>query len=160
MDLVAPGARRGDRLRPHVQRTHPPQRQGAALARGQATRSLHARSALLIDWLRERPVVAGVLGAATIAFSAILVALADVTPETAALFRCTYALPALAVLAIAERRRLGPRARGELAWGVLAGAFFAGDLIFWHHAIENVGAGLATVLANLQVVLVAFLAWA
>jgi drug/metabolite transporter (DMT)-like permease len=114
----------------------------------------------LIAWLRERPIAAGVLGAATIAFSAILVALAEVTPETAALFRCVYALPVLALLAMGERRRLGPRGRGELLWGALAGAFFSADLIFWHHSIENVGAGLATVLANLQVVLVAFLAWA
>ena len=38
--------------------------------------------------------------------------------------------------------------------------FFAADLIFWHHAIEDVGAGLATVLGNLQVVIVPFVAWA
>ncbi len=37
--------------------------------------------------------------------------------------------------------------------------FFAADLIFWHHSIADVGAGLATVLGNLQVVLVAFVAW-
>ena len=40
-----------------------------------------------------------------------------------------------------------------------AGVFFALDLIFWHHAIEDVGAGLATVLGNMQVVVVAFAAW-
>ena len=41
-----------------------------------------------------------------------------------------------------------------------AGLFFAADLIFWHHAIADVGAGLATVLGNLQVVVVPFAAWA
>jgi drug/metabolite transporter (DMT)-like permease len=45
-----------------------------------------------------------------------------------------------------------------LAW--LAGVFFAADLILWHNAIELVGAGLATVLGNVQVVLVGLLAWA
>jgi drug/metabolite transporter (DMT)-like permease len=40
-----------------------------------------------------------------------------------------------------------------------AGVLFAADLVFWHHAIQDVGAGLATVLANLQVVLVAFGVW-
>ena len=40
-----------------------------------------------------------------------------------------------------------------------AGIFFAADLIFWHHAIGDVGAGLATVLGNLQVVFVPFAAW-
>ena len=38
--------------------------------------------------------------------------------------------------------------------------FFAADLILWHHSIDDVGAGLATVLANIQVVLVPLVAWA
>ena len=37
--------------------------------------------------------------------------------------------------------------------------FFAADLVFWHYAIADVGAGLATVLGNLQVVIVPFAAW-
>ncbi|MBI4259698.1 MAG: EamA family transporter, partial [Actinobacteria bacterium] len=40
-----------------------------------------------------------------------------------------------------------------------AGAFFAFDLVFWHHSIHWVGAGLATVLGNTQVMFVALLAW-
>lgn len=110
-------------------------------------------------WLRERPILAGIFGASIIAFSAILVELADVTPETAAVFRCVYALPVLGLLALREGRRFGPRPPSERRLGILAGVFFAADLIFWHHAIDDVGAGLATVLGNLQVVLVAFLAW-
>jgi drug/metabolite transporter (DMT)-like permease len=42
----------------------------------------------------------------------------------------------------------------------VAGAFFAADLVLWHNSIEHVGAGLATVLGNTQVVLVGLLAWA
>jgi drug/metabolite transporter (DMT)-like permease len=42
---------------------------------------------------------------------------------------------------------------------VLAGIFFAADLVLWHYAIEYVGGGLATVLGNLQVVLVPLVAW-
>ena len=75
--------------------------------------------------------------------------LADVSPETAAAFRCLYAVPLLALLARRESRRLGPRGR-EPRLGLAAGALFAADLILWHHAIEDVGAGLATVLGNLQ----------
>jgi drug/metabolite transporter (DMT)-like permease len=109
--------------------------------------------------LADRPVLAAVLGALTIAFSAIFVRLADVTPATAAIFRCAYALPLLAALSWYERRRYGPRAAGQsrLAW--IAGAFFAADLVLWHHAIEEVGAGLATVLGNTQVVFVPLAAW-
>ena len=109
--------------------------------------------------LSDRPVLAAVLGALTIAFSSIFVRLADVSPATAALFRCVYALPPLLLLAWWERRRYGPRAGGQsrLAW--IAGAFFAADLVLWHHAIEQVGAGLATVLGNTQVVIVPIAAW-
>jgi drug/metabolite transporter (DMT)-like permease len=100
------------------------------------------------------------LGALVIAFSGILVRLADVSPSTAAFFRCAYALPLLAVLAWLERRRFGDRPWRDrrLAWA--AGLFFAADLTFWHHSIAAVGAGLATVLGNTQVVFVGLLAWA
>jgi len=101
-----------------------------------------------------------VLGALTIAFSSILVRLADVSPSTAAIFRCAYALPVLGGLALWERRRLGPRSPRERATAAIAGVLFAADLICWHHAIGDVGAGLATVLGNLQVVFVPLVAWA
>ena len=108
--------------------------------------------------LRDRPVVTAVGGALCIAFSAILVRYADVTPSTAAFFRCAYALPALAVIALIERQ--GRRRPLRERWfAFAAGAFFEADLIFWHHSIEAVGAGLATVLGNTQVVFVGSLAW-
>ncbi len=110
--------------------------------------------------IMARPALAAVAGALTIAFSAILVKLADVAPETSAIFRCVYALPLLGALALLEDRRFGPRARRDRALAAGAGVFFAADLIFWHHAIGDVGAGLSTVLGNLQVVIVPFAAWA
>jgi len=100
-----------------------------------------------------------VAGALTIAFSAILVRKADVAPATAAFFRCAYAVPVLGLLAWIERRREGPRTRRELTLSLWAGLFFAADLICWHYAIHDVGAGLGTVLGNLQVVLVGLVAW-
>jgi drug/metabolite transporter (DMT)-like permease len=109
--------------------------------------------------LDRRPGAAAVAGALTIAFSAILVKLADVEPATAAIFRCAYALPVLGVLAWLEDRRHGRRALRERRLAIPAGVFFAADLIFWHHAIADVGAGLATVLGNTQVVVVPFVAW-
>ncbi len=102
----------------------------------------------------------GLLGALTIAFSAILVKLAKVEPSTAAVFRCLYAVPLLAVLAARETRLYGRRPRRDHWIGAVAGVLFSADLILWHHSIADVGAGLATVLGNLQVVLVAFAAWA
>ncbi len=102
----------------------------------------------------------GVLGALVIAFSAILVRLAEVSPPTSAFFRCAYALPLLALLAWLEQRRFGPRERRARLVALGAGFFFAADLISWHYAIGAVGAGLATVLGNVQVVLVGLIAWA
>jgi drug/metabolite transporter (DMT)-like permease len=109
--------------------------------------------------LAHRPVLTAVLGALCIAFSAVLVRLSGASPTTAAIFRCAYALPLLGILAWLERRAYGPRpaAQVRLAW--LAGIFFAVDLVVWHHTIEFIGAGLATVLGNTQVVIVALLAW-
>jgi drug/metabolite transporter (DMT)-like permease len=75
-------------------------------------------------------------------------------------FRCAYALPALGLLAWLEDRRYGRRPWRERRLAVPAGIFFAADLVFWHYAIADVGAGLATVLGNLQVVVVPFVAWA
>jgi drug/metabolite transporter (DMT)-like permease len=109
--------------------------------------------------LTDRPVLAAVLGALVIATSAILVRLADVEPSTAAFFRCAYALPLLLVIVRGERRRFGGLDRKTVRLAATAGLFFAADLVLWHHSIAEVGAGLATVLGNTQVVIVPFLAW-
>jgi drug/metabolite transporter (DMT)-like permease len=113
-------------------------------------------------WLADGRVVrtCALLGALAIAFSSILVRLSHASPSTAAIFRCFFALPVLGVLAFLEDRRYGSRTWAERKVVVAAGVFFAADLILWHHSIEDVGAGLATVLANIQVVLVPLVAWA
>ncbi|GIH29143.1 hypothetical protein Aph01nite_74530 [Acrocarpospora phusangensis] len=101
-----------------------------------------------------------ITGALVISISAPLVRLAEVAPATSAFFRCLYAIPPLLLLAWLEGRTRGPmtwRERGA-AWA--AGVLFGLDLLFWHHAIAYVGGGLATVLGNLQVFIVAFAAWA
>lgn len=117
------------------------------------------RSALLRR-AGDRPIAAALVGAIGIAFSGIIYVKADVSPETGAFFRCLFAVPPLWFLLRFEDRALGKRERRQRAFAWLAGAFLAVDLLFWHHAIEAVGAGLATVLANTQVVLVGLVAWA
>jgi drug/metabolite transporter (DMT)-like permease len=112
-----------------------------------------------LSLLARRPVLTVLVGAVAIAFSGILFRLAHVSPTTGAFYRCVWALPPLWLISRWEVRRWGPRplrARG-LAW--IAGAFFAADLVLWHNAVDQVGAGLATVLGNTQVVLVGLLAW-
>jgi drug/metabolite transporter (DMT)-like permease len=108
----------------------------------------------------QRPEPAVLVGAVAIAFSGILFRLAHVSPSTCAVYRCVWALPPLWLLARLENRRFGPKT-GRAVWlAWLAGGFFAADLILWHNTIDQVGAGLATVLGNTQVVLVGLLAWA
>jgi len=124
-----------------------------------STAAASSRTSNPLAALSGHPVLAAVLGAMAIAFSAILVREANVAPATAAIFRCLYALPPLALLAWLERRAYGPRPWSQRRLALLAGVFFAIDLVVWHHTIAYVGAGLATVLGNTQVLLVAIIAW-
>ena len=112
-----------------------------------------------MERIGRRPVLVALLGALCIAWSGPLVRLADVPPATAALYRCLLALPLLTLLARREGRRFGPLPARSRQLAAAAGAFFAVDLVLWHHTIEAVGAGLATVLGNLQVLVVAAVAW-
>src|SRR3954470_10293963 len=116
-------------------------------------------SSLRVPRLGRRPVLVLLCGAVTIAFSGILFRVSHVSASTGAFYRCAWALPPLLLLARWEDSRLGPRpwrAR-RLAW--FAGVFLAADLVLWHNTIEQVGAGLATVLGNTQVVLVGLVTW-
>jgi drug/metabolite transporter (DMT)-like permease len=106
-----------------------------------------------------RPVLTATLGAACISSSAILVTLAHVGAITTAFFRCALALPVLVPLAVLEQRRLGPRPAASRGYAMLAGLFLTIDLVLWNHAISDVGAGVATVLGNLQVLFVGVFAW-
>jgi drug/metabolite transporter (DMT)-like permease len=106
------------------------------------------------------PVAAAAAGAVCISSSAVLMMLADTSPSITALGRCAFALPLLGVLAWAERRRGAARLPSRSRWlARLAGLFLAGDLIVWSHAIAAIGAGLGTVVGNLQVLIIAVLAW-
>jgi drug/metabolite transporter (DMT)-like permease len=104
------------------------------------------------------PVLPTILGACCISTSAIVSRLADTTPATTSVFRCLLALPVLLPLAAWERRR-GTRPLAARAKAVLAGAFLGVDLVLWTHAIYDIGAGIATVLANVQVLFVTAIAW-
>src|SRR4051794_38101882 len=111
--------------------------------------------------LAAHPRLTAFLGAMAIAFSGVLYRFSDTSPETASFYRCFWGLPILFAAAYIEQGRggRGPMDRRSTALAVFAGVLFAGDLIFWHHTIDLVGAGLATVLGNLQVVVVAIAAW-
>jgi drug/metabolite transporter (DMT)-like permease len=102
--------------------------------------------------------LAALAGALAISFSAILYALAEVTPITGAFYRSVYALPVLFVLWWV-RRHHDNRARGKRLIAFGAGLLLGLDIVMWHLSIEYIGSGLATLIANSQVVVVAVAAW-
>jgi len=112
-----------------------------------------------LSTLARRPALTVLVGAVAIAFSGILFRLSHVSPSTGAFYRCVWALPPLWLIAHWEERRWGRRPLRARYFAWLAGGFFAADLVLWHNAIDQVGAGLATVLGNTQVVLVGLIAW-
>jgi drug/metabolite transporter (DMT)-like permease len=101
-------------------------------------------------------------GAACIASSAMLVRLAATTPATAVAYRCLLSVPLLAAVVWWQTRGEPARPLRSRLLGVGAGVFFTADLDMWHHCIADAdaGAGVATVIGNLQVVVVAGLGWA
>ncbi|WP_350281532.1 DMT family transporter [Kribbella sp. HUAS MG21] len=109
---------------------------------------------------RAGPAVRLGAGALFVSVSSVLIDLAGTSPGTASFYRCVLALPLLAAAAEFERRRHRAPGRNELLLGVLGGAFFAGDMLLWTRAIDEVGAGLSTVVVNVQVIGVPLLAWA
>jgi drug/metabolite transporter (DMT)-like permease len=109
--------------------------------------------------LSDQPLLLAGVGAATISASPIFVVLSGASPVSTAFYRSLIALPLLVALAAIERRRHGGRPLRQRLRAAAAGVFLAVDLILWTHAIADIGAGVATVLGNLQVLIIAGLAW-
>jgi drug/metabolite transporter (DMT)-like permease len=93
-------------------------------------------------------------GAVLISFAPVFVKLADVGPTPAAFYRLAIGGAVLAAIVLLRARRWWAGGR-HLAIAVVAGAFLAVDLALWHRSINLVGPGLATILANLQVFVLA-----
>jgi drug/metabolite transporter (DMT)-like permease len=106
------------------------------------------------------PAAAAAAGAVCISSSAVLMRLAGTSASLTALGRCVFALPVLGALAWLERRRGVPPLPSRRRWlARLAGVILAADLIVWDHAIGAIGAGLGTVVGNLEVLIISLLAW-
>src|SRR6185436_20563755 len=102
--------------------------------------------------------IAALLGLLAISFSVVFVRLAAVSPVTATLFRAVYALPPLALVWTLSRGG-DPRVTRARVLAFASGVVLGIELAFWHKSIALIGVGLATVLANVQVVVVATVAW-
>lgn len=93
-------------------------------------------------------------GGILISFSAVFVKLTQVGPSTSAFYRVLFG--GLALLGVAFMRRDSFRASPRI-WKIIffAALFFALDLEAWHRAIFSIGPGLATIMGNFQVFILA-----
>lgn len=97
-------------------------------------------------------------GALIISFSAIFFGLSEASPVTGAFYRAAYAAPLL--LALWWARRGEDRRSNVRRWFAFgAGIALGFDVMAWHSSIDLIGAGLATLIANSQVIFVAIAAW-
>lgn len=102
------------------------------------------------------PVARLTAGAIIISFAPVFVRVADVGPTVAGFYRMAIGGVALAAVLFA---------RGQRHWGghrhvvptLAAAGLVTADLWLWHRSIHYVGPGLATILANLQVLFLALI---
>ncbi|MEU0789021.1 DMT family transporter [Amycolatopsis sp. NPDC005961] len=112
--------------------------------------------------LTERfdPRLLAALGSFCISLSSVFIKVSHASGSTSAFWRCLLALPVLVVLALLERRKAGPAPRRRVLLPLLAGTGLGLDFVLWGEAIPRIGAGIATVLLAVQVVIVPLLAFA
>lgn len=99
-----------------------------------------------------------VAGAACTSSSGMFIKLSEVNAGTAAFLRCALALVVLVPLAWVEWRRIGPRPLRLLSLDLAAGVLLGLDYVCWVQSIHDLGASIATLLLNVQLVVFPLLA--
>jgi len=95
-----------------------------------------------------------IAGGAFISTTSVLVKFAHVPPTVSAFWRMLLGGIMLSIALVALRQWRAMRLRDAL-WMLPPALAFATDLFFWHRSILDVGPGLATLLGNLQVFMMA-----
>src|SRR4051812_21630052 len=95
-----------------------------------------------------------IAGAAAISTTSLFVKLAHVGPTVSAFYRMTFggSMLLIGLIALGQWRRVS---WSDIGWLMIPGVAFAADLMVWHRSILYVGPGLATLLGNFQVFLMA-----
>lgn len=101
-----------------------------------------------------RPIFHVLFGAFIISFSAVFVTIAEVTPTSAGFYRVFFGFLFL-LAATLWRKDFKPISVSQGLLIVFCGFIFAVDLFVWHESITYIGPGLATLLGNFQVFLLA-----
>jgi len=95
-----------------------------------------------------------ILGAAAISTTSIFVKLAHVGPTVSAFYRMAFG-GAMLLIGLIALRQWKPLRLSDFGWLMIPAVAFAADLMIWHRSILYVGPGLATLLGNFQVFLMA-----
>jgi drug/metabolite transporter (DMT)-like permease len=98
------------------------------------------------------------LGALLISTSAPIVLLSHASPSSAAFWRCAFGATLLRLLLVILRRRSPTLVLKERIIVAAGGFAFGINLVLWAESVKRIGAGIATVLGNTQVLFVAILA--
>lgn len=98
------------------------------------------------------------IGILALAFSAIMVKESNFEPVTNAFLRCLIGFVVLIPFAYMEKKKHGKLNRNGLLLAIGAGIFLGIDMTAWNYAIFYVGAGISSVLLNLQIIVLPLLA--
>jgi len=102
----------------------------------------------------RRALIEMILGAAAISTTSLFVKVAHVGPTVSAFYRMAFGggMLLIGLVALGRWQRVTLR---DIGWLMIPAAAFAADLMIWHRSILYVGPGVATLLGNFQVFLMA-----
>ncbi len=106
----------------------------------------------------KHPVSVLVLGGIIISFSGVLVKTSQVHPLVSAFYRVFFGCLFL-TCACWIKREFKKKSLKKNLLAILCGLVFSLDLLCWHMSIRYVGPGLATILGNCQVFVLAMVGW-
>ena len=115
---------------------------------------MHQRLTHLKRLQRNTAIIHLIAGAVMISFSGVWVKISHVTPTVSAFYRVLFG--GIYLLAAAcWQKEITWKGWQRLLLGFVCGLFLALDLFFWHQSIQYIGPGLATILGNFEVFLLA-----
>lgn len=104
-----------------------------------------------------------ICGTAAMGASALLVSVIDADLIAIAALRCLLAVPMMLPMVLWELSRVDRSSalpRRTVIGALIAGLALGTDYVFWNFSIAEVGPGIATVLLNVQLIVLPLIAWA
>ncbi|WP_228568518.1 DMT family transporter [Campylobacter sputorum] len=99
------------------------------------------------------------LGIAALAFTAPWVKLSNFQPATSTILRCGIGVLAMLPFALMEIKKYGMLNKQGVILSMAAGFFLSIDFTAWNYSTYYVGSGIASILLNIQVIILPALAF-